>query len=599
MCNTPAGTQPPWSGARIAGLWAERGLAAGTRRSDTQVSRHRLRESDKTPTDIEPPCQTRPSLPLQVRAYPCGTAESTMRASAWHGLTMPETSTGSRRSRQRSLLRRALVLDSSDLGGRVVRGAGYQILTMVLRTVITIGSTAVLARLLMPRDFGYIAMATVVTELAALFSSFGLVNVLVQRRRMTRLQVDTVFWTMLALGCGLAASVFSLSFLAYRFFDEPVVGQLLRLMCLMFVLGALPTVTNVVLLRLMRFRVEFAIQVSASVARTGVAILFAYLGHGVWSLVYGALAGALAQAVLGFVAVPYMPRWRFDGRFLRATWRTSGSYFGGGLLFYANMNMDLMLIGRYLGATPLGYYQNARSLTDEIRARIATPLQHVLFPAFASIQHDRARLGALVMRSARLIASVVVPVGFIVAATAEDLVPVLYGSQWLPMVPVLSALGIGVAIKASTAISGPILNSLDRVHLSFLHGAIGTALTFVGIALTIDRGIETVAWVVACASAYWLVAYRIALREAGVGIIGVAQTLGPVFVAAAAAGAAILLLRSAVAEVSAVHFLRLLMKASMGLLVYLTVLLLLSRATMRDLAAVADRVRSARRSATT
>jgi PST family polysaccharide transporter len=503
---------------------------------------------------------------------------------------MPETSIGSRRSAQRSLLRRALVLDSSDLGGRVVRGAGYQILTMVLRTVITIGSTAVLARLLMPRDFGYIAMATVVTELAALFSSFGLVNVLVQRRRMTRLQVDTVFWAMLALGCALAAGVFALSFLAYRFFDEPVVGQLLRLMCLMFVLGALPTVTNVVLLRLMRFRTEFAIQVTASVARTGVAILFAYLGHGVWSLVYGALAGALAQAVLGFVAVPYLPRWRFDGRFLRTTWRTSGSYFGGGLLFYANMNIDLMLIGRYLGATPLGYYQNARSLTDEIRARIATPLQHVLFPAFASIQHDRARLGAMIVRASRLIASVVVPVGVIVAVTAQDLVPVLYGEQWLPMIPVLAALGVGIAVKASTAVAGPILNSMDKVGLAFRHGLVGTAFTLMGIVLALDRGIVVVAYAVALASLYWIVMLWVAFREAGIALRGLLSCLAPPFLAAAAAAGAVELLRAHVTGEVAVPVLRLLLNCAAAGLVYAAVLVVISPALLGELRGLVGRI---------
>jgi O-antigen/teichoic acid export membrane protein len=495
---------------------------------------------------------------------------------------MLETSFSSRRSHERSLFRRALVLDSTDLGRKVVSGSAYQILTMVLRTVITIGSTAVLARLLIPRDFGYIAMAGVVTELAALFSSFGLTNVLVQRRRMSRLQVETVFWAMLALGVILATIVFGVSFLAQRFFDEEVVGQLLRVMCLTFVLSVLPTVTNIVLLRLMRFRIEFAIQITASVARMGVAVLFAYLGHGVWSLVYGALAGATAQAILGFVAVPFQPRWRFDARFLRATWRTSGSYFGGGLLFYANMNFDLLLIGRYLGATPLGIYQNARSLTDEIRARIATPLQYVLFPAFSSIQHNRTRLRALVLQSTRLIAAAVVPVGFLVSATAEDLVPVLYGDQWPKMVPVLAALGIGVAIKASTAVANPILNALDRVGLALRQNTIGTLISVGCVALVLDHGIEAVAQAIAFASTYWLVAYRIALREAGIGVGGVLETLGPPFFASTAAVVAVLLISAPAASLTQVHFFRLLLKVGLGLTVYVTILLALSPPTFAD-----------------
>ena len=254
-----------------------------------------------------------------------------------------------------SLLRQAFVLDRADLGRRVVRGTGYQFLGMVLRTVITLVSTAVLARLLKPADFGYVAMAAVVTELAALFRSFGLTNILIQRRRITRLQVDTVFWSTLALGGILAIAVNVMSLFAGALFDEPLVTKLLPLMSLSFVLGALPSVGDVVLARLLRFQTDFWIQIGAAIVRTGTAIAFAVAGFGVWSLVVGALAGVTVQAVLAFVLVPYRPRWRFDLSFLKGTWRTSSSYLGGGILFYVNMNMDLFMIGRWLGATPLGF----------------------------------------------------------------------------------------------------------------------------------------------------------------------------------------------------------------------------------------------------
>ena len=87
-----------------------------------------------------------------------------------------------------------MVLDTNELGRRVVSGSTYTFLGIFLRTAMTIGSTAVLARLLTPADFGYIAMATVVTELAALFGNFGFSSVLIQRRVVARLHLDTVFW---------------------------------------------------------------------------------------------------------------------------------------------------------------------------------------------------------------------------------------------------------------------------------------------------------------------------------------------------------------------------------------------------------------------
>ena len=90
-----------------------------------------------------------------------------------------------------------------------------------------------------------------------------------------------------------------------------------------------------VLARLMRFRIEFWIGISAIAIRALTALLLAYLGVGVWSLVAGSLVGTTAQARLGVLVVPYRPRWRFHGAYLAGTWRTSTSYFGSGLLFYA------------------------------------------------------------------------------------------------------------------------------------------------------------------------------------------------------------------------------------------------------------------------
>lgn len=420
-------------------------------------------------------------------------------------------------SRRDTLLRRALVLSADNLGHRVVSGAGYQFLGIALRTAITIGSTAILARMLTPADFGYVAMATVVTEFAALFSNFGFNALLVQRRRINRLQVDTVFWASLALGIVLALAVFVASYFAGALFADPRVSDLLRVLCIAFVLSGLTTVPNVVLMRLMRFHSEFWINIITVAVRTLVAIGFAYAGFGVWSLVAGALTGGVMQVLLGFAAVPYRPRLRFHGGYLAGTWRTSSSYFGGGLLFYANMNVDLLLIGRHLGATPLGFYQNSRSLTDEIRARIAMPLQQVLFPAFSAVQTDRERMQQMLMRSGRMLAAVVIPMGVGVSALAQELVPVLYGPQWLAMIPVIGMFGLSAALKASTAIATPLFNANNRVGLALKYNFVATVLIVVAVWLAMPYGIEAVAQVVALVSLFSLLVLRVAIGLIGLG----------------------------------------------------------------------------------
>lgn len=442
-----------------------------------------------------------------------------------------------------TLLRQAFTMDSRDIGGRVISGASFQFLGIGLRTIVTIGSTAILARLLAPADFGYVAMATVITEFAALFANFGFNNLLIQRRVINRLQIDTVFWASAGLGAALAGGVYFASFFASFLFADPRVGELLRVLCITFLLSGLPTVPGVVLARLMRFRTEFWIQTTTVAVRTIAAIGCAYAGLGMWSLVVGAVIGAALQVALGFVAVPYLPRIRFHSAFLSQTWRTSGSYFGGGFLFYANMNVDLLMIGRQLGAAPLGYYQNARALTDEIRARIAMPLQHVLFPAFASMQGERERMQQLVLRGGRMLATVVVPIGVGVSATAQELVPVLYGPKWLAMVPIMSMFGLSSALRAATAIATPLFNANNRVGVALKYNLIGTVMMVLGILLSLPYGINAVAATIVGISLYSLVPFRSAIGLIGMGNRHVWQILAPPFLSSLILWGAISILR--------------------------------------------------------
>lgn len=502
--------------------------------------------------------------------------------------SVPTLSTS--RRRRNSLLRRSFVLSSDDLGRRVASGAGFKFLGIGLRTFLTIGSTAVLARLLTPADFGYMAMASVVTEFAGLFASFGFTNILIQRRRISRLQVDTVFWASLGLGALLTAVVFIASFAAGWLFADPRVGPVLRWLSFNFLLGAATSVSWVVMSRLLRFQAEFWIQIISATVRAAVAIGAGWAGLGVYSLVAGGLAGLAAQAIAGFIYVPYCPRLRFHKPFITSTWRTSGSYFGSGVLYYVYTNLDLFVIGRQLGATGLGYYQNARSLTDEIRARIAMPIQHVLFPAFSAVQTDPQRARDMVMRATRLLAAVVVPIGFGVSANARELVLILYGPQWAPMIPVLVMLGLSAALRASTAVAGPLFNAADKVTLSLRYTVVGTAIFLVLLVAAAPFGLEAVAAATAVSTLYSLVSCHAGFRLIGLGWRAIGQTMAPPFVAAAVMWLATELARTATQAAWPLG-LTLLAHVALGAVVYLAVLHLLSRQYWHDVRAAAANLR--------
>lgn len=495
------------------------------------------------------------------------------------------------RSRRASLLRQSMLLNSRNVGGRVARGAGFQFIGIALRTLVTLWSTAVLARLLVPADFGYVAMATVVTEFAALFAGFGFANLLIQSKRMTRLQVDTVFWASVGVGCVLALIVLALSFLASALFADPTVSSLLRVLSLTFVFSGCSVVGWVVLARLLRFRTEFWMQLTVAVLRAVVAVVFAWQGFGLWSLVAGALAGALAQAVLAFVAVPYWPRLRWQSGFLTKTWRTSGSYFAGGMLYYINMNVDLVLIGRQMGAAPLGLYQAARSLTDEIRGRIAIPIQHVLFPAFSSMQEEPEGQRRLLLKAGRLLAAVVIPIGLGVSANAHELVATLYGPKWMAMVPLMAAFGASAAIRASTAIATPVFNACNRVPLALRFNIVGSVILVTSVTLAIPYGIDAVGMAVALSSTYAIVPLVAAFGLVGLSLKHVVSTLAPPLLAAGFMWGATALLRASGGLPTAAPT-ALGLQVVFGALVYLTALHLQSRQYFADLKQAIAAIRS-------
>ncbi|MBK7848013.1 MAG: oligosaccharide flippase family protein [Zoogloea sp.] len=252
--------------------------------------------------------------------------------------------------RKLSFVQRAFRPKPDDLGRSVAQGAALTFLGIGIRTAITFGSMAVLARLLTPADFGHVAMATVVTELAALFANFGFGAILIQRLRISRIQIDTMFWSACVLGILLTLAVLVTSLFAGKLFNDPVVGELLQVMGVMFILEELTVVPRSLLTRMLMFRQDMVVQIGMMLIRAGAGIFLAWSGWGVWSLAMASLAGSTAQMLAYTFVTGYRPRLRFSRSFLANTWRTNGGYFGNGFLFYANANLDLFLIGRLLGA---------------------------------------------------------------------------------------------------------------------------------------------------------------------------------------------------------------------------------------------------------
>jgi len=414
-----------------------------------------------------------------------------------------------------SLVRQAMRPGAGDLGRRVTHGVAWQYGLTVFRVLITVGSTAVLARLLTPTDYGLVAMAALVTELAALLTNTGFGAILVQRARISRLDLDTAFWTSVGIGAVLALMVVAVAYPAALVFGEPALFGILCVSALNFVIQGAAVAPTAVLNRLMLFRIDAYIQAVQLIVRTVAAVIMAWAGFGYWSLVLAGLISGLTACVIELVIVRFIPRMRFNASFVRRNISASGSYVGTSMLSFVLANVDQFTIARRFGAEQLGFYQAALTLPGELRNRVAAPLQRVLFPAFALLQSDLGRFREVALTAQKLLASVVLPIGTVLAISADDIVALLYGEKWSAVVPLLQVLALGGALRAIFGLVGNIYFAMGRPELALRINLMATPIVIIGVLIGSSFGPIGVAWAMLLANGLGFYSAAVAMRLIG------------------------------------------------------------------------------------
>jgi O-antigen/teichoic acid export membrane protein len=262
--------------------------------------------------------------------------------------------------------------------------------------------------------------------------------------------------------------------------------------------------------------------------------------------------------------------------------RVGGSYFGSAALFYFNSNVDPAVVGRLFGVTQLGYYQTAFSFPEELRSRMATATVRILFPAFALLQSNHAAFRANVLQSLRIFAAIVVPTGAGMAIVADPIVRVLYGSQWAPVVPFLQVAALIGITRALQAFVVNIYKAKARPDLEFKIG-IGLIplllLSVLGGSLFGPLGVAAGLLIFSIAS---LAATYPALRLIQLDAQEVLQALCPAVIASAAMCGVLRLLDSMHMIPNSTDAVELAASVGIGVVIFVVVLLGISRKTVGD-----------------
>jgi O-antigen/teichoic acid export membrane protein len=399
-----------------------------------------------------------------------------------------------------------------------------------------------LARLLGPEPFGIVAVAWLIISLGRLFADLGFGAALVQRERLSELDLRFIFTCQVSFALILTISgVLSANYIA-AYFHKPEAALVIQALFFLFLIDCPGQTAAALLRRSLNFKALQQITVASHLAGyLVIGIPAAYMGLGVWSLVAAQLVQSLLNSflLLRTAAVPLMPYFHCDApdivRFgLKVT--------AANLSSWSISNLDTAFVGRAFGVVDLGLYGRALNLLTTPMSIIATGFQGVLFAACARAQNDTEKLKRIYLETNAAVALICVPIFVTTAVVPETLILGIYGSKWHASIPLILPLSLAVLVNALLAIKGPILMAGNRVGVELRNQAY-TMLLFVPLLLVaIQYSMVATAWTVfATYVVRWILLALATLRFTGATAGEYMRTfrLPVVFGAAVAATAAI------------------------------------------------------------
>ena len=420
---------------------------------------------------------------------------------------------------------------------RAIRGVPWTLLTFGATRVASVLTTIVLARLLVPADFGLFTLSLLGTGVLGVLSGIWLSSTLILHEELDDRVAGTVLTLVLLAGAVAAALLVALSPLAAELFGQPRLTETLPVLSMILLFSGVNWFYETILQRELRFRRRFCTQVARTVTFSVVGLILAVHGAGVWSLVLAHVAGYAASGVALLVLTPYRVRPAFDGRIAKEVVRAGFGFLLQDAATYLQENGDYIAVGKVLGPAQLGFYSMAYRQAELPTYAIAEPVTKVTFPAFTQMRQRGEDVGPVFLKGLRLIALATAPLAVVLSAGAEPFVLTVFGDPCLPMAGPLAVLGIWALLRPLELYMGRVLNSFNRAGVfGRISLIVLTPLFFAVLAAAKFGGITAVAWVVLVhmASVSVLLMWVIR-RHTGFKVRSQLTALSPVFAAASVA----------------------------------------------------------------
>jgi teichuronic acid exporter len=377
---------------------------------------------------------------------------------------------------------------------KAIKGVSWSVIDNLANAGITFLIGIILARILSPSEFGLIGMITIFIAVSNSIVDSGFSSALIRKVEPKDVDYNTVFYFNMCLGIGLYIVMFFLAPAISRFFKEPSLISITRVMGTILIINAFGIVQRSLLVKEVDFKTQTKISLIASIISGIVGISMALKGFGVWSLVGQQISRQLLYSIFLWVFNTWRPALEFSKESFRELFGFGSKLLISGLIDTIYNNIYYLIIGKFYSAVQLGQYSRAEQFNSIFSSNLTNIVQRVSYPVLCSIQNDDERLKVTYQRVIKVTMLIVFACMLGLAAIAKPLILIMIGVKWLPAVPYLQIICFAGMLQPLQAINLNMLMVKGRSDLFLSLEIIKKAIAVIPICLGVFYGIELMLW---------------------------------------------------------------------------------------------------------
>lgn len=354
--------------------------------------------------------------------------------------------------------------------------------------------TIIIARLVLPSDYGLIAMLNIFLAIAQVFTDSGFSSALIQKKDRTETDFSTVFYFNIFISIGFYLLLYISAPYIASFYKEPDLCLITRWIGLNIIISGFSIIQRAKLIIDVNFKKQAKVSF-ASVLISGITgILLAYKGLGVWSLVIQTLSNNMLNTLLLWIFAKWIPKWRFSRKSFNTLFSFGSKLLLSGLLHTIYTNLYSLVIGRKYSSIDVGFYNRSYQFASFPSINIVEIINRVIFPIQCEIQDDNERLKISFIKYLRMSCFIIFPLMVFVAVLSKPLIILLLTEKWLPAAELLSILCFAYMWYPMMVVNNQILNVKGHSDYYLYAEIIKKIIAITILFISLPFGVRTLCW---------------------------------------------------------------------------------------------------------